>query len=88
MKFHIPSKNYHSNFCSSNQISLVEGNGDDVEAGGFGGGMAAVMMAVGNPDDAAQENSGKGVEPCICHVQFGRACNPTMGLFFLSLSCI
>ncbi|RRT76542.1 hypothetical protein B296_00015284 [Ensete ventricosum] len=69
-------------------IWLVEGNGDDVEAGG-GGGFGGGTAAVGNPDDAAQENSGKGVvEPCICLVQSGRACNPNMGLFFLSLSCI
>jgi len=49
--------------------------------------VAAVAVVVANPDDAAEENSGNGVfEPCICHVQLGRAGELTAGLFSAALS--
>jgi len=52
-----------------------------------GGAVAAVAVVVANPDDAAEENSGNGVfEPCICHVQLGRAGELTAGLFSAALS--
>lgn len=41
-------------------VWLVRENGDDVEAGGLTIGMAEVKVAVENPDDAAEENSGRG----------------------------
>ena len=48
-----------------------------------------MAVVVANPDDAAEENSGNGVvEPCICHVQLGRAEELTAGLFSAALSCV
>ena len=47
----------------------------------------AATEAVENPDDAAEESKGNGARPCICHAQFGRACIPHSGLFFVALSC-
>lgn len=65
--FHTPN---WRNFSSSNYACLLDGNVDGVESGGFKGGTAAVIVAVENPDDAAEENSGKGVGPGTCHAQF------------------
>jgi len=51
--------------------------------------MAAVAVVVANPDDAAEVNCGNGaVEPCICHVQLGRAGELTAGLLSADLSCV
>ena len=66
---------------------LVGGNGGVAEAGRFRAVMAAVTLAVENPDDAAGEKRGDKVGPCICHSQFGRACIPTMSHFSPTLSC-
>ncbi|RWV91110.1 hypothetical protein BHE74_00037177 [Ensete ventricosum] len=58
------------------------------ERAGSGGSAAAVVVALENPDDAADATNGNRVGPRMCHAQPGRDRKPTSGLCSFPLSCI